>query len=69
MLLGADIVLNSCTKYIGGHSDIVMGALVMNDKDLYDKLHMAAKSIGGNPSVFDCYLALRGMKTLGLRVK
>lgn len=59
--LGADIVNHSCTKYIGGHSDLVMGALVVKDKTLYDDLFMAAKSIGGSPSVFDCYLALRGL--------
>lgn len=46
-----------------------MGALIVNDKALYDKLYFNAKSIGANPSVFDCYLALRGLKTLEVRVK
>lgn len=66
---GADIVSHSVSKYIGGHSDIIMGALVCNDKALYDKLTFNAKSIGANPSVFDCYLALRGLKTLESRMK
>lgn len=64
LLLGADIVYNSCTKYIGGHSDVVMGALVLNDKEFYDKLFLVSCSIGANPSPFDCFLMNRGIKTL-----
>lgn len=67
--LGCDISSNSVTKYIGGHSDIVMGVLTVRDKSIYDKLFFAAKSIGGCPSAFDCYLALRGIKTLDCRMK
>jgi cystathionine gamma-lyase len=68
LLLGADIAYHSLTKYIGGHSDFVMGAAVFKDKDLHAKVHYAACSLGANPSPFDCYLALRGIKTLELRV-
>lgn len=69
LLLGADIVVHSASKYIGGHSDIIMGVTVTNDEVLHSKLFMAAKSFGGNPSPFDCYLALRGLKTLEARVR
>lgn len=69
ILLGADISLNSCTKYIGGHSDVVQGALCLNDKELYDHLFLIAKSTGANPGPFDSYLALRGLKTLKIRVE
>jgi len=69
LLLGLDIVVNSCTKYLGGHSDLVMGVLVLRDKDLYSKLFMAAKSIGACPSPFDCYMCLRGIKTLEVRTE
>lgn len=68
LLLGADIAYHSLTKYIGGHSDFVMGAAVFNDKDLHAKVYFAAYSLGANPSPFDCYLAIRGLKTLELRV-
>lgn len=64
LLLGADIAYHSLTKYIGGHSDFVMGAAVFSDKDLHSKVYFAAYSLGANPSPFDCYLALRGIKTL-----
>ena len=67
--LGADIVLHSVTKYINGHSDVVMGALMTNRKDLYDKLAFFQNSLGSVPSPFDCYLVIRGMKTLYLRVQ
>lgn len=67
--LGADIVVHSITKYIGGHSDVVMGALMLNDKELYDRLFFTIKSIGSGASPFDCYLALRGSKTLAIRVE
>lgn len=69
ILLGADICLNSCTKYIGGHCDVVMGTLTLNDKELRDKLYFVQKSFGGVPSPFESYLALRGLKTLKLRME
>jgi len=67
--LGADVSMHSVSKYIGGHSDIIMGTLIMKNEDLYKKLIHAANSFGGSPSIFDCYLALRGLKTLEVRVK
>lgn len=67
--LGADIVMHSVTKYIGGHSDVVMGALVVNDKELYDKLFFYYNACGGTPGPQDCFLVLRGIKTLHLRMK
>ena len=67
--LGADMVVHSITKYIGGHSDVVMGAIMLNDKALYDKLFFTIKSVGSGASPFDCYLALRGSKTLHVRVE
>jgi len=69
LLLGADISVNSVTKYIGGHSDVVMGVLVTNDTTLRDKLFFTSKTIGGTPGPFDCYLALRGLKTLKVRME
>jgi cystathionine gamma-lyase len=69
LLLGADICVNSVTKYIGGHSDVVMGVLVLNDVTLRDKLFFTSKTIGGVPGPFDCYLALRGLKTLKVRME
>lgn len=67
--LGADIVVHSITKYIGGHSDVVMGAICLNDRELYDRLFFIIKSIGTGASPFDCYLALRGSKTLAIRME
>ena len=67
--LGADMVVHSITKYIGGHSDVVMGAIMLNEKALYDRLFFTIKSIGSGASPFDCYLALRGSKTLHVRVE
>lgn len=66
--LGADIVIHSVTKYIGGHSDVVMGAIMLNDKEIYDKIFFVIKSIGTGCSPFDAYLALRGSKTLAIRM-
>lgn len=66
---GVDIVVESATKYLGGHSDVVMGMLSTNNKELLDKLFFIAKTIGGNPSPFDCYLLMRGIKTLHLRME
>lgn len=63
------MVVHSITKYIGGHSDVVMGCIMLNDKELYDQLFFAMKSIGSGASPFDCYLALRGSKTLAIRME
>jgi cystathionine gamma-lyase len=67
--LGADLVVHSVTKYIGGHSDVVMGCIVCNNKKLYDKLRFVQNSVGAVPSPFDCYMALRGLKTLHIRME
>jgi cystathionine gamma-lyase len=67
--LGATIVLHSTTKYISGHSDMVGGALAVSDEDLYGRLKFLQNAIGAVPSPFDCYLALRGMRTLHLRME
>lgn len=66
---GVDIVVESATKYIGGHSDIVMGVTATNNKELQDSLYFIHKSIGAVPSPFDCFLAIRGIKTLSLRLE
>jgi len=66
--LGADMVLHSCTKYLGGHSDVVMGAVVTKSKAIADKLYFIQNSTGGVPGPQDCFLMLRGIKTLHLRV-
>jgi len=67
--LGADVVLHSATKLIGGHSDVINGVLITNDKTMADKLYFIQKSGGAVPSPFDCWLLLRSTKTLGLRVQ
>jgi len=67
--LGADIVMHSSTKYLGGHSDVIQGALIMNDQDLKDQLYFIQKSCGAVPGPFDCFLVLRGIKTLHVRMK
>jgi cystathionine beta-lyase/cystathionine gamma-synthase len=67
--LGADIVMHSSTKYLGGHSDVVGGALVMNDDDLYAQLKFLQNAVGAVPGPMDCFLVLRGIKTLHLRVE
>jgi cystathionine beta-lyase/cystathionine gamma-synthase len=66
---GADIAMHSATKYLGGHSDVIQGALMMNDKELREKLYFIQKSCGAVPGPMDCFLVLRGIKTLGLRMK
>jgi len=66
--LGADIVTHSCTKFIGGHSDLIMGAVLTSDDKLYDALKTASILTGGCPGPFDSYLATRGLKTLSLRM-
>ncbi len=67
--LGADMVMHSSTKYLGGHSDVIQGCLVMNDPDLREKLYFLQKSCGAVPGPMDCFLVLRGIKTLHLRMK
>lgn len=67
--LGADIVMHSSTKYIGGHSDVIQGALIMNDAGLREQLYFIQKSCGAVPGPMDCFLALRGIKTLHVRMK
>src|SRR5690606_5363452 len=67
--LGADIVMHSVTKYIGGHSDVVMGALVVNDEELYKDLFFYYNACGGTPGPQDSFLVLRGIKTLHLRMR
>lgn len=67
--LGADIVMHSATKYLGGHSDVVMGALMLNDDELYKKLWFMYNATGATPGPQDSFLVLRGIKTLHLRMK
>ena len=67
--LGADIVMHSATKYLGGHSDVIQGALIMNDPDLREKLYFIQKSCGAVPGPMDCFLVLRGIKTLHVRMR
>jgi cystathionine gamma-lyase len=67
--LGADIVMHSVTKYLGGHSDVIMGALVVNDEQLYKDLAFIANSCGAVPGPQDSFLVLRGIKTLHLRME
>lgn len=67
--LGADIVMHSATKYLGGHSDVIQGALVMNDPALREQLYFIQKSCGAVPGPMDCFLVLRGIKTLHVRMQ
>lgn len=67
--LGADIVIHSMTKYINGHSDVVGGAIMLNDQTLYQKLWFLQNSIGPSQSPFDSWLVLRGLKTLAVRMR
>ncbi len=69
LVLGADVVLHSTTKYVGGHSDIIGGALVTADDELAEAFAFHAKSMGGVPGPFDCWLTLRGLKTLAIRME
>jgi len=66
--LGADAVMHSTTKYLGGHSDVIGGALVVADEDLHEQLHFVQFSIGAVPGPLDCFLVHRGLRTLHLRV-
>lgn len=67
--LGADIVMHSVTKYLGGHSDVVMGALVTNSDALHEKIYFILNTTGANPGPMDSFLVLRGIKTLHLRME
>ena len=71
--LGADIVMHSMTKYLNGHSDVVMGCLVVAENprqpDLYDRLKFLQNAVGAVPGPFDCWLVLRGLKTLAVRMQ
>ena len=67
--LGADIVVHSTTKYINGHSDLIGGALVMNNEEVYQAIKFYQNAAGGVPGPFDCWLTLRGIKTLAVRMR
>jgi len=67
--LGADIVMHSATKYLGGHSDVIQGSLMMNDDNLREQLYFIQKSTGAVPGPMDCFLVLRGIKTLHVRMQ
>lgn len=66
--LGADIVVHSTTKYLNGHSDMVGGMIVLNDAELFERLKFLQNAVGAVPGPFDCWLALRGVKTLAVRM-
>jgi len=68
LALGADVVVHSSTKYLGGHSDVVGGLVAVDDDDLAERFAFFQNAVGGVPSPFDCYLVLRGIKTLALRM-
>jgi len=67
--LGADVVVHSVTKYLGGHSDLIGGAVVTSDPDLVEPLAFLTNAVGAVPGPMDCYLGLRGLKTLGMRME
>src|SRR5688500_18837510 len=67
--LGADVVLHSTTKYVGGHSDVIGGFCATNDPTIAERLVFLQKSLGAVPGPFDCWLVLRGLKTLALRMR
>ena len=67
--LGADMVMHSTTKYIGGHSDLLGGFVATNDPTIAERLYFLQKSLGGIPGPFDCWLVLRGLKTLAVRME
>jgi cystathionine gamma-lyase len=69
LALGADVVLHSLTKYLGGHSDLVGGALVFRENELYERMRWLQNTVGAVPGPLDCYLVLRGIRTLGLRMR
>jgi cystathionine gamma-lyase len=67
--LGADLVIHSTTKYIGGHSDLIGGALILNDREWYERIKFIQNAVGAVPGAFDSWLMLRGIKTLAVRMK
>jgi cystathionine beta-lyase len=67
--MGADMVLHSATKYLGGHSDLVLGTVIAANQELADRLHFVQNASGAVPGPMDCFLVLRGIKTLHLRVQ
>lgn len=69
LAMGADVVMHSCTKYIGGHSDLVAGAMVTNNKDLAAKIKYTQNAVGAVPGAMDCFLMLRSTKTLHVRME
>jgi cystathionine gamma-lyase len=69
LLLGADIVMHSSTKYLGGHSDVVGGLIALNDEQVYTDLKFLQNAVGAVPGPMDCFLTLRGLKTLGVRME
>ena len=69
LALGADVVVHSVTKYIGGHSDLIGGAIVTDHEDLIERLAFLTNAVGAVPGPMDCYLALRGLKTLAVRMR
>jgi cystathionine gamma-synthase len=68
LTLGADVVVHSTTKYLGGHSDVIGGAVVTNDADVAQKVRFLQYAVGAIPGPLDCYLVIRGIRTLGLRM-
>jgi cystathionine gamma-lyase len=68
LLIGADIVVHSTTKYLGGHSDVVGGAAITSNKRIYERLKFSQNAVGAVPGPLDCFLILRGLKTLGVRM-
>jgi len=69
LTFGADVVMHSATKYLGGHSDVVGGLLALNDETLYNDLKFLQNAVGAVPGPMDCFLVLRGIKTLGIRME
>ena len=69
LALGYDLVLHSTTKYLGGHADVVGGAILTSNEELFDSLKFAQNAVGAIPSPFDCFLILRGTKTLAVRME
>jgi cystathionine gamma-synthase len=67
--LGADVVVHSTTKYLGGHSDVIGGFVATNDPTIAERLRFLQKSLGAVPGPFDCWLVLRGLKTLAVRME
>ena len=67
--LGADVVMHSTTKYLGGHSDVIGGVIVLNDDDMHEQLKFLQNAVGAVPGPMDCFLTLRGIKTLGVRME